>query len=328
MPEQELSYNLQKVDRSVGASGFRIGAVGEILWDILPQGKQLGGAPVNFACTASRLGNVVTLFSSVGDDPLGAEARHRLKNIGLPEEQLQVSRNYPTGTAEVELNANGDASFNLRAPVAWDDLLWTDEWKTVVRRLDAIYFGTLGQRNEESRRTIQQMLDHTSDDCVKVFDVNLRSPFYSASASQSSIERATILKLSEDELPIVMELLGFSKASSIEQYIADLFNSFKMKLIAVTYGSRGSLIASRENSHRHCGISVPVEDTVGAGDAFTAALTSYYLRGAPIQILNEAGNAWGSWVASQMGAMPDCPADTYGRLTRRIAESIEIHSST
>jgi fructokinase len=273
------------------------------------------------------LGNEVTLFSSVGNDPLGAEARHRLKSIGLPEEQLQVRRNYPTGTAEVELNANGDASFNMRALVAWDDLLWTDEWRSVVPRLDAIYFGSLCQRSEESHRTIQQLLDHTSGDCVRVFDVNLRSPFYSASVLQSSIERATILKLNEDELPIVMELLGFSKASSIEQYIADLFNSFKMKLIAVTYGSHGSLVASRENSHRHCGISVPVEDTVGAGDAFTAALTSYYLRGAPIQILNEAGNVWGSWVASQTGAMPDCPAETHDRLTRRITESIELHSS-
>jgi len=322
-----VNYKLDFVNRGVNASRFRIGAVGEILWDLLPQGKQLGGAPVNFACTASRLGNEVTLFSSVGDDYLGAEARHRLKSIALPEEQLQVSRNYPTGTAEVELNANGDASFNLRAPVAWDDLLWTGEWRSVVPCLDAIYFGSLCQRNEESRRTIQQMLDHTSAECVRIFDVNLRSPFYSASVLQSSIEKATILKLNENELPIVMQLVGCSEAASIEKHIAALFNSFRMELIAVTFGSHGSLIASRENIHRHGGIRVPVADTVGTGDAFTASLTSYYLRGAPIQILNEAGNVWGSWVASQTGAMPDCTTEIRDRLARRIEESVGMPSA-
>lgn len=322
-----MNYTVGLTDRGDDASCFQIGAVGEILWDILPQGKQLGGAPVNFVCTASHLGNEVTLFSSVGDDPLGAEARHRLKSIGLPEERLQLSRNYPTGTAEVEINANGDASFNLREPVAWDDLLWTDEWRSVVPRLDAIYFGSLCQRNDKSRRTIQQMLDHTSDECVRVFDVNLRSPFYSASVLQSSIERATILKLNEDELPIVMQLVGFPEATSIEQHIAALLNSFRIKLIAVTFGSHGSLIVSRESYHRHCGISVPVADTVGAGDAFTAALTSYYLRGEPIQVLSEAGNVWGSWVATQRGAMPNCSPEIQGELARRIAESAGMPSA-
>jgi len=327
MTKGSTGYGWQFANRKPGASCFRIGAVGELLWDVLPQGKQLGGAPVNFACTTARLGNEVQLFSSIGNDPLGIEARHELKRAGIPEDKLQVSGRYPTGTAEVQLNTNGDASFNLRAPVAWDDLLWTDEWMSVVASLDAIYFGSLCQRDERSSRTIQRMLSHTSADCVRVFDVNLRPSFYSSSVLRSSLNRTTLLKVNEDELPIMMQLLNFPLRNSVEGNIAALFDLFPLELIAVTFGSSGSLIASREKSHRHGGISVTVVDTVGAGDAFIAALTSYYLRGAPIEVLNEAGNVWGSWVASQAGAMPTCSADTFEHLTCRIAESIELHSS-
>ena len=327
MPEDKMNCPPSFSKTSSDAKRFQIGAVGELLWDMLPQGKRLGGAPVNFACTVSRLGNHVSLFSAIGEDSLGVEAVNKLKRTGIPGDQLQVIEKFPTGTAEITLNTNGDASFSLRAPVAWDDLVWTDKWKSVAARLDAIYFGSLCQRNEQSFKTIQQMLDYTAPECVRVFDVNLRPPFYSASVLRSSLEKATIVKVNEDELPLVMQSLDCPQRNSVEEYIATLFECFPIQLIAVTFGPNGSLIASRENSHRHYGIGVTVADTVGAGDAFTAALTSYYLRGAPIEIQNEAGNVWGSWVASQIGAMPNCPAETYDQLTRRIAESVELRST-
>jgi fructokinase len=327
MTNQSMGPDLRFLNEKSGARGFRIGAVGDLIWDLLPQGKQLGGAAVNFACIASRLGNRVSLLSAVGNDPLGVEARFELRKAGIPEDQLQVSNRYPTGTADVQLNANGDACFSLQAPVAWDDLLWTDEWRTVVSRLDAIYFGSLCRRDERSNSTIQQMIEHAPADCVIVFDVNLRPPFYSSSVLRSSLERTTILKVNEEELPVVMRLLDFPQRNAVEDYLSALFDSYPLELIAVTFGACGSLISSRESSHRHFGISVAVADTVGAGDAFTAALTSYYLHGAPIQLLNEAGNVWGSWVASEAGATPNCPQEIYDQLTRRIAKSIETHAS-
>ncbi len=327
MTNQSIGLDLPFLNGKTGSRSFRIGAVGDLIWDLLPQGKRLGGTAVNFACLASRLGNQVSLLSSIGNDPLGEEARCELKIAGIPEDQLQVSNLYPTGTANVQLNASGDACFKLHAPVAWDDLLWTDEWKSVVSCLDAIYFGSLCRRDERSNSTIQQMIEHAEDDCVIVFDVNLRPPFYSSSVLRSSLEKATILKASEDELPIVMRLLGFPQRNNVEDCIAALFDSYPLDLIAVTFGASGSLISSRRGSHRHFGISVPVADTVGAGDAFTAALTSYYLHDAPIRILSEAGNVWGSWIASQVGATPNCPSEVYDQLTCRIAKSIEDQAS-
>jgi fructokinase len=327
MADRSMSTDLRFLAGEAGARNFRIGAVGDLIWDLFPQGKRLGGAAVNFACIASRLGNQVDLLSAVGNDDLGVEARSELRKARIPEDQLQVSDRYPTGTADVQLNASGDAGFNLHAPVAWDNLLWTDEWRSAVSRLDAIYFGSLCRRDQRSNTTIHQMIEYASVDCVVVFDVNLRPPFYSSSVLRSSLERTTILKVNEEELPIVMRLLKFPQQNTVEDYIAALFDSYPLELIATTFGANGSLISSRRNSHRHFGINVPVADTVGAGDAFTAALTSYYLRGAPIQVLNEAGNVWGSWVASQPGATPNCPSEIYDELTCRIAKSIKVNSS-
>jgi fructokinase len=325
MTNQSMAPDPQFLKGSASARSFRIGAVGDLIWDVLPQGKQLGGAAVNFACIASRLGNQVDLLSSVGNDRLGEEARLELRRAGISDDHLQVSIQYPTGRADVQLNSNGDASFKLHAPVAWDDLLWTDEWESIVSRLDAIYFGSLCRRDERSNNTVQQMIEHASADCTIVFDVNLRPPFYSSSVLRTSLQETTILKVNEEELPAIMRLLDFPQRNSVEDYIADLFDSYPLELIAVTFGASGSLISTRKNSHRHYGISVTVADTVGAGDAFTAALTSYYLRGAPIQTLNEAGNVWGSWVASEVGATPTCPLEIYDELTRRIAKSMGNH---
>ena len=184
---------------------------------------------------------------------------------------------------------------------------------SLAERADAICFGSLAQRCIESRQTIQTLAAQTSSRCVRLFDVNLRAPFYSGEVIQESLELATVMKMSDAEAPLVLGLLGLPAAggSQSEQLrigAERLLEKFPtLGMVAVTRGGQGSLLVTREEWHEHPGFPVKVADTVGAGDAFTAALAHYLLRGADLETLNEAGNLWGSWVASQSGAMPELP---------------------
>lgn len=288
--------------------------LGELLWDLLPDGKQLGGAPANFAVMSARLGNHGVIASSIGRDALGEDARAYLASLPADLTYLQTDEKHATGSVAITLQ-EGQAEYVFHQPVAWDFLAVTQEWLDLAQRADAVCFGTLAQRNHVSRETIQSFLAATREDCLRVFDVNLRKPHYDAQVLAQSMERATLLKLNEVEMPIVMSLVGFAQQSGVDE--ASLITSaslllarFPLKLVCVTMGSQGSLLVTRETHHRHPGIATAVADTVGAGDAFTAALVSLYLKGAPLAVLNEAGNRWGSWVASQSGAIPALPPDT------------------
>jgi len=189
----------------------------------------------------------------------------------------------------------------------------SDQWGSLAERADAVCFGSLAQRFLESRQTIQALVAQTSAACTRVFDVNLRAPFYSPEVIEESLELATVLKMSDEEMPLVLGLLGLPADGGPERDrlrlgAERLLEEFPaLKLVAVTRGSEGSLLVTRAEWHEHPGIPVTVADTVGAGDAFTAALTHYLLRGADLATLNEAGNRWGAWVASKVGAMPPLP---------------------
>lgn len=286
--------------------------LGELLWDLLPSGKQLGGAPANFTVMSARLGNRGVIASRIGRDVLGDEARAYLAPLPTDLGYLQVDDEHATGSVSVTLQ-DGQPEYVIHQPVAWDFLECTPEWTTLAQGADAVCFGSLAQRHLVSREAIHAFLATTSERCVRVFDVNLRKPFYDSHVLTGSLERATLLKLNEIEMPIVMSLLGLGESSvadedSLLACSRALLDRFPLKLVCVTMGSHGSLLVTREAHHRHHGIPTSVADTVGAGDAFTAALVCYYLRGAPLAVLNEAGNRWGSWVASQRGAMPTLPA--------------------
>jgi fructokinase len=298
--------------------------IGELLWDLLPEGPRLGGAPANFTVMAGRLGSHAAILSRIGRDDLGRKTVETLDPLPANTEFLQVDPVHETGRATVELT-DGQPAFTIHEPAAWDFLELSDEWVQLAERADAICFGSLAQRSLESRQTIQTLAAQTQAHCVRVFDVNLRAPFYSSEVVQESLELATVVKMNDAEVPLVLGLLGLQafdppNPDALRLGAAKLLEEFPtLKMVAVTRGGTGSLLATRDAWHEHPGIAVKVADTIGAGDAFTAAMVHYLLRGAELATLNEAGNRWGSWVASQSGAMPELEPS----LRASIAGSIE-----
>jgi fructokinase len=298
--------------------------IGELLWDILPEGPRLGGAPANFAVMAGRLGNHAVILSRIGRDDLGRQAINHLDPMPVDTSCLEVDPVHETGKVTVSF-ADGQPQYTIHHPAAWDFLELSDEWVKLAERADAICFGSLAQRSLQSRQTIQTLTAQTSDTCIRVFDVNLRAPFYSGEVIQESLELATVLKLSDEELPQLLNLLGLPENGTPERDrlllgAERLLSEFPaLSMVAITRGSGGSLLVCREDWSEHPGFPIKVADTVGAGDAYTAAMTHYLLRGADLVTLNEAGNRWGAWVASQSGAMPALPE----KVRTEIAAAIE-----
>jgi fructokinase len=299
---------------------------GELLWDMLPSGKRLGGAPSNFSVMAGRLGNHSAILSRIGRDDLGREVVHQLDPLPADTSFLQVDRIHETGRVTVALN-NGQPEYTIHKPVAWDFLELSDEWVRLAERSDAICFGSLAQRSVESRQTIQALAAQTPSRCIRIFDVNLRPPFYSSEVVQESLELASVVKMNDAEVPIVLALLGLSVEDdglpqnlrrSAERFLAEFPT---LEMVAITRGAHGSLLVRRDEWHEHPGFPVNVVDTIGAGDAFTAAMTHYLLRGAELQVLNEAGNRWGGWIASQSGAMPPLSERVRGEIETAIEQS-------
>jgi fructokinase len=298
--------------------------IGELLWDILPEGPRLGGAPANFTVMAGRLGSHAAILSRIGRDDLGRKAVEILDPLPVDTEFLQVDRVHETGRVTVVLK-DGQPEYTIHQPAAWDFLELSDEWIRLAERADAICFGSLAQRSLESRQTIQTLASQTKANCVRVFDVNLRAPFYSSEVVQESLELATVMKMNDAEVPLVLGLLGLQafdpeNPAALRMGAEKLLEEFPtLKMVAVTRGGCGSLLVTRDAWHEHPGIEVKVADTIGAGDAFTATMTIYMLRGSDLATLNEAGNRWGSWVASRAGAMPELN----GQVRARIESSIE-----
>jgi fructokinase len=292
--------------------------IGELLWDMLPRGPRLGGAPANFAVMAGRLGNHAAILSRTGRDELGRMAVELLKPLPVDASFLEEDPLHETGRVTVEFEG-GQPSYTIHRPAAWDFMELTDDWVQLAERASAVCFGSLAQRSDESRRTIQTLVAQTSASCVRVFDVNLRAPFVSSEVIQESLELATVLKMNDDEVPRVLALLGLAFgqgkpgqgecAAGLLRLAAErlLEESPLLRMVAITRGCHGSLLVTRDGWHEHPGIPIQVADTIGAGDAFTAAMTHYLLRGADLARLNEAGNRWGAWAASQSGAMPALP---------------------
>jgi fructokinase len=287
---------------------YNIVGLGELLWDVLPKGKELGGAPANFAYMTSLLGDHGIVASRVGSDALGRTAGRRLERIGLRSKFLQIDTQHPTGTAKVDVDPAGQPTFNIIEDVAWDFFEWTPEWQKLAATADAVCFGSLAQRSPQSRATIRSFLQEVSRGTTRIFDVNLRQNFYSAEILSDSLKLTDIVKFNQEELPIAVIALGgtFSDEERSAKWIRDTFG---LRLVCITRGGKGSLLVSSTEVHQHSGVRVVVADTVGSGDAFTAALIYHYLRRASLATMNEAANRMGAWVASQTGATP--PRDDY-----------------
>ena len=304
--------------------------LGELLWDVLPEGLRLGGAPANFSVMAGRLGNHAVLLSRIGRDDLGRKAIEQLDPLPVDASFLETDPLHETGRVTVYFES-GQPRYTIHQPAAWDFLELSDEWVRLAERADAICFGSLAQRCGESRQTIQTLAAQTQAKCVRVFDVNLRAPFYSGEVIQESVELATVMKMNDAEVPLVLGLLGLTtgdlapgvalRQEELRQGAERLLEEFPtLGMVAITRGGHGSLLVTREEWNEHPGIPVKVMDTIGAGDAFTAALTHYLLRGADLATLNEAGNRWGAWVASQAGAMPPLPDALRAGITAAIEQ--------
>jgi fructokinase len=283
--------------------------IGELLWDLLPEGPQLGGAPANFSVMAARLGDHAAVLSRIGRDPLGQAAMDALDPLPVDASYVEVDPVHETGKVAVRFECD-EPQYTIQEPSAWDFMELTNAWVQLAERADAICFGSLAQRCRESRQTIQTLVAQTKASCVRIFDVNLRAPFYSGEILQESLELATVVKLNEIEIPLVLSLMGMPvnaelDSEGLRQSSLRLLDEFPaLEMVAVTRGGSGSLLVRRDAWNEHLGIRVKVADTIGSGDAFTAALTHYLLKGADLAQLNRAANRWGSWVASQSGAMP------------------------
>lgn len=289
--------------------------LGEVLWDILPSGARLGGATANFAVFCARMGNRAALISSIGEDEHGMTARRILTQPNLDLCNLQVSHSHPTGTVEVVFSAANQPRYSISTGVAWDFIELTPEAHEAALAADAVCYGTLAQRSPVSRATIRGFVEGTTPDCVRICDVNLRMPYCQPEVLRWSMAQATVIKVSDEELPLVFSLLG--EAGLTDPQIPNLQQRApgnaatalleyfpNCRLVAMTLGAEGSLLTTREEICQHPGFPIELVDTVGAGDAFTAGLAHAYLRGATLAVMAEIGNLCGSFVASRPGASP------------------------
>lgn len=289
--------------------------LGELLWDLLPSGKVLGGAPANFAYMAKVLGNEGIVASRIGSDDLGREALITMGKLGLVVKHVQIDDCYPTGTAGVVLDGNGQPNFSIEEPVAWDSLQWTEDWKEIASRANVVCFGTLAQRSALAAQTIENFLQSVPANSFKICDVNLREPYYTRDTLRSSFAHADMLKLNDQELACAASLLSLGHGNELD-LARTLIEEFDLDLICVTRGADGSILCSRNEVSEHRGYRIAVADAVGAGDAFTACVAHFYIQGRPIEEISEYANRFASWVATQTGATPSISHTTLTEIFR------------
>jgi fructokinase len=279
--------------------------IGELLWDMLPDGPQLGGAPANFAYHACALGAEARVISRVGRDDLGHELIRRLERLGVHSDCVEVDLSSPTSTVTVEVDPAGEPRFTIRESVAWDNLRAESAGRLAVSLADAVCFGTLAQRLEPSRSSIRSLVRTAPPSALRILDVNLRQHYYSPPLIAESLELANVLKLNETELPRLAEM--FAVTGDERSQISQLAQRHQLRVVAYTRGARGSLLLADGRWSDDPGVSANVVDTVGAGDSFTAAIALGLLAGWDLDRINHLANEVASFVASSAGATPELP---------------------
>jgi len=291
---------------------YTVVGLGEILWDMLPGGKQLGGAPANFAYHTRALGENGSPASCVGSDEMGKEILERLDGLGLDRRYVAVDDDHPTGTVTVRIDANGKPDYTIHENVAWDYIPASEGLMTLAGRCDAVCFGSLCQRSPVSRRTILAFLAATGPECIRTFDINLRQDYFSRKVIDEALRLSTVLKLNDEELPVVARLLGIRGGEN--EILSALTRSYGLHMIALTRGAGGSLLCAGSRRYRHSGYPAKVADTVGAGDAFAAAVAVGLLRRLDPERINDAANRVAGFVCSRAGATPVLPESLTGLL--------------
>lgn len=284
--------------------GKKVVGIGEILWDVFPEGKVLGGAPANFAYHATQLGLEGYAISAIGKDDLGEEVLEVLK--GKPLQYMLEETNYPTGTVKVTLNGNGIPEYEICENVAWDNIPLTAGMKELAKQADAVCFGSLAQRHQVSRSTIQAFVGLVDTNALKIFDINLRQSFFNKAIIVDSLQMANVLKINEEELVRVAELLDITDVG--ERLVCQrLMDNYDLKIVVLTRGENGSFVFSKDGSSFLDTPKVKVADTVGAGDSFTGAFVAGLLNGDDIAKAHKRAVEVSAYVCTQKGAMPLLP---------------------
>ena len=282
--------------------------LGEVLWDVLPEGKKLGGAPANFAYHAGQflgMDNTIAV-SALGEDKLADETIEALKEHGLNDLLPRVP--YPTGTVQVQLDEQGIPTYDIKENVAWDNIPFDDDIAEIARNCRAVCFGSLAQRNVVSRETIQKFLDATPADCLKIFDINLRQQFYTQEILRESFQRCNILKINDEELVLIGRMFGYP-GLDIENKCWLILGKYNLDMLVLTCGTNGSYVFTPGHVSFQETPKVKVADTVGAGDSFTGSFVGSILNGKSVPEAHRTAVQVSAYVCTQNGAMPTNPEE-------------------
>ena len=278
--------------------------LGEALWDVLPEGRKLGGAPANFAYHAAQFGLDTIAISALGEDKLAEETIEALNEHNLNYLMPRVP--YPTGTVQVTLTGDGIPTYDIKENVAWDNIPLTDEMLEIAKNARAVCFGSLAQRNVVSRENIHKFLDATPKDCVKIFDINLRQQFYTKEVIKESLKRCNILKINDEELVLIGRMFGYP-GLDIENKCWLILGKYNLDMLVLTCGTNGSYVFTPGQMSFQETPKVEVADTVGAGDSFTGSFVGSILNGKPVPEAHKTAVHVSAFVCTQNGAMPVVP---------------------
>lgn len=282
-----------------------VAGIGEVLWDVLEDKEELGGAPINFAYHINALGGHGIPISTVGDDQRGRQALAQLAAGGLTTEYISIAESFETGYVQVTVDDKGIPSYHFPFNIAWDHLVLNDQLLSLIPSFHGVCFGTLAQRSEPSRRAIHSFIDGLAPNVLRVYDLNLRQNFYNREMIEISLAKAHILKLSDEELRVIQDMFGLPDEAL--SAITRLIKNYDLRLVVVTRGEKGSLLVSPAEQSEHPGFPSQVVDTIGAGDSFTAATTLGFLLGHDLDTINEYANRLAAYVCTKKGAMPPIP---------------------
>ncbi len=278
--------------------------LGEALWDVLPEGKKLGGAPANFAYHTGQFGLDTLAISALGEDRLGDETIAAIEEHGLNYMMPRVP--YPTGTVQVTLDDEGIPAYDIKENVAWDNIPFTDEMKAVAQNCRAVCFGSLAQRNVVSRGTIKKFLSTTPDDCMKIFDINLRQSFYTKEVIDDSLHLCNVLKINDEELVVIGRMFGYP-GLDMQDKCWLLLGKYNLDILVLTCGVNGSYVFTPGSMSFYETPKVEVADTVGAGDSFTGTFCACILKGKSVADAHRIAVDASAFVCTQKGAMPKLP---------------------
>ncbi len=278
--------------------------LGEALWDVLPEGKKLGGAPANFAYHTGQFGLDTLAISALGEDRLGDETIAAIEEQGLNYMMPRVP--YPTGTVQVTLDDEGIPAYDIKENVAWDNIPFTDEMKAVAQNCRAVCFGSLAQRNVVSRETIKKFLSTTPDDCMKIFDINLRQSFYTKEVIDDSLHLCNVLKINDEELVVIGRMFGYP-GLDMQDKCWLLLGKYNLDILVLTCGVNGSYVFTPGSMSFYETPKVEVADTVGAGDSFTGTFCACILKGKSVADAHRIAVDASAFVCTQKGAMPKLP---------------------